>query len=51
VCERAARIRATHRFQSPDALHLAVAVENNCGLFLTNDIRLQHFPDLAVEIL
>jgi hypothetical protein len=28
VCNRAARIRATHNFKSMDALHLAAAVEH-----------------------
>ena len=37
VFERAARIRAVHRFQALDALHLAAAVQHGCGLFLTND--------------
>lgn len=51
VCERAAHIRATHRFKLPDALHLAAAVEHGCGLFLTGDVRLRGFPDISVEIL
>src|SRR5438270_8951462 len=42
-CERAARIRATHRFQALDALHLAAAAEHGCGLFLTNDASLARF--------
>lgn len=51
VCDRAARIRVVHRFETPDALHLAVAVENGCGLFLTNDAQLARFPDVSVEVL
>ena len=50
-CERAARIRASGRFQALDALHLAAAVEHGCGLFLTNDVALRRIPDLAVAIL
>jgi predicted nucleic acid-binding protein len=49
--ERAARIRAIHNFKPLDALHLAVAVEQGCGLFLTNDAQLARFPDLSVELL
>jgi len=49
--ERAARIRATHTFKPLDALHLAVAVEQGCGLFLTNDTQLGRFPDVPVELL
>jgi len=51
VCDRAATIRAAHRFRPLDALHLAAAVEGACGTFLTNDARLSAFSDLAVELL
>ena len=51
VCERAARIRATHGFKPLDSLHLAAAVEHGCTLFLTNDGRLSSFPGIPVEVL
>jgi predicted nucleic acid-binding protein len=51
VCERAARIRATHRLKVPDALHLAAAIEHGCGRFLTNDIQLARCTDIPVEVL
>jgi predicted nucleic acid-binding protein len=51
VAQRAARIRAAHRFKPLDALHLAAAVEHGCGSFLTNDAGLKGFPDITVEIL
>lgn len=51
VCERAARLRATHRFSLPDALHLACAIEHGCGLFLTNDAKLARCKDIPVEVL
>jgi predicted nucleic acid-binding protein len=50
VFRRAAEIRATYNFKTPDALHLAVAVEGGCAAFLTNDGQLTRFPGLAVEI-
>ena len=34
-----------------DALHLATAIEHSCGRFLTNDVPLQKFPLITVEIL
>ena len=49
VCERAARIRATQGFKPLDSLHLAAAVEHGCTLFLTNDVRLSSFADIAIE--
>jgi uncharacterized protein len=51
VCDRAAAIRAAHRFAAIDALHLAAAVENGCNIFLTNDTRLSRFPGINVEVL
>jgi predicted nucleic acid-binding protein len=51
VCERAAGIRAAHRIKALDALHLAIAVENACGRYLTSDARLARFPDVPVEVL
>jgi len=51
VVDRATMIRGKHRFTTPDALHLAAAVEAGCQVFLTNDARLSGFPDLTVEAL
>jgi predicted nucleic acid-binding protein len=51
VCERAARIRATHGFKPLDSLHLAAAVEFGCTRFITNDGRLSSFPDIPIEVL
>ena len=51
VCDRAALIRAVHRFKPMDALQLAAAVEHGADTFLTNDVRLRSFPDLTIELL
>lgn len=51
VYERACHIRAVHNYKLADSLHLATAVENGCGVFLTNDYRLSSFPDITVEVL
>jgi predicted nucleic acid-binding protein len=51
VFRRAAEIRASHNFKTPDALHLAAAVEGGCTAFLTNDAQLTRFPGLAVEVI
>jgi predicted nucleic acid-binding protein len=50
VFRKAATIRATHNFRTPDALHLAAALEGACDLFLTNDAGLTSFTQLLVEI-
>jgi len=51
VCDRATLIRGQYRFKTPDSLHLAAAVEAGCQVFLTNDMRLNRFPGLTVEVL
>jgi predicted nucleic acid-binding protein len=50
VFRRAAEIRAQFNFRTPDALHLAAAVEVTCDRFLTNDALLTRYPGLAVEV-
>jgi predicted nucleic acid-binding protein len=50
VLDRATAIRAQHGFKTPDAIHLAAAVEAACDIFLTNDQQLVPFPDIVVEV-
>ena len=47
VFRRAAEIRAQFNFRTPDALHLAAAVEAACDVFLTNDAQLTRFTGLS----
>lgn len=51
VFDRATQMRADLGFKTPDALHLAAAIEGNCDRFLTNDVRLKRCTDIAVEVL
>jgi predicted nucleic acid-binding protein len=51
VCVRAAAIRAKHRFETPDALHLAAAIEADCDAFATGDRHLCGFRDIEVALL
>lgn len=51
VFDRAAQVRADFGFKTPDALHLAAAVEAGCHLFLTNDARLSRFTDIPIDVL
>lgn len=39
--ELATRLRAEHRLKTPDALHLAAALQSGCDELWTNDTRLQ----------
>jgi uncharacterized protein len=53
VFERAARLRAEHRLKTPDAIHLAAAIEHGCDEFWTNDRRLAEpaKDSLAIRVL
>jgi len=51
VVDRATMIRAEYGFRTPDAFHLAAALEGGCDIFLTNDLRLRRFRDLTIEAL
>lgn len=50
VFDRAVHIRATTTIKTPDALHLAAAVEAGCDVFLTNDHPLKQFTGITVEV-
>ena len=39
------------RYSLADALHLAVAIESGCDVFLTNDNQLAGFPDITIDVL
>jgi predicted nucleic acid-binding protein len=51
VFDRATQLRVDHNFKTPDALHLAAAIEGCCDCFLTNDTRLNRCTDITVEVL
>jgi len=49
VIERATDLRARHGFRTPDAIHLASAIDDGADLFLTGDLDLRRCGDLAIE--
>lgn len=51
VFRRAAEIRAQFNFRTPDALHLAAAIEAAADVFLTKDAQLTRFTGLTVEVI
>jgi predicted nucleic acid-binding protein len=51
TAERAADLRARYGFRLPDALQVAVAIEERCEAFLTNDRRLARITELRVLVL
>jgi hypothetical protein len=50
VMDRATAIRAQYGFKKADAIHHAGALISGADVFLTNDHRIDRFPDVTVEI-
>ncbi len=50
VLDRATELRARFGFKTPDAIHLATAVEHGASAFLTADPVFTRFPDLQVVL-
>jgi predicted nucleic acid-binding protein len=51
VAERAAQLRASYGLRTPDALHIATAIEYRCDAFLTNDLQLMRVNEIRVLVL
>ena len=51
IAERAADLRARYNLRTPDALQVAVALENRCEAFVTNDSGLKRVVELKVLVL
>ncbi|MGH2585186.1 MAG: type II toxin-antitoxin system VapC family toxin [Dehalococcoidia bacterium] len=51
VIERATELRSRYGFRTPDAIHLATAVEESADVFLTGDTRLSRCTEVRVEVL
>ena len=51
VAEEAARIRASYRFRTPDAVQLASAKLSRADIFITNDRKLRRYKEVRVLVL
>ncbi len=51
IAESAARLRAYHNLRTPDALHIATALDAQCDAFLTNDNGLKRITQVRVLVL
>lgn len=51
ILREAARLRATTKLKTPDALHLATAQQAGCVLFVTNDAGFRGVASLPLVIL
>ena len=51
VLEEAANLRATLNLRTPDAIHAATGLLNQCVLFVTNDSDFRRISNLSVAVL
>lgn len=51
ILDRAAEIRASLGLKTPDAIHVATAIDVGADLLLTNDADLRRVPGLHVELI
>ncbi len=51
IARRAADLRARYNLRTPDALHVATAIEAGCQAFLTNDAGIKRVNEIRVLVL
>lgn len=51
IAEAAAELRARYNLRTPDALHVAAAVDAGCDAFLSNDADLQRIKEIPILVL
>lgn len=51
IADTASILRAQYNIKTPDAIHLATAIENKASVFITNDKRLKQVKEVKVVCL
>ena len=51
IIELATDLRARYGFRSPDAIHLATAIDGGAGVFITGDASLARCKEIPVDVL
>ena len=51
IVEIASDLRATYGISTPDAIHIATAIDAGAQKFITNDKRLKRIKEIAIELL
>lgn len=51
IARSAAELRARYKLHTPDALHIATAIDAGCDAFLTNDLGLKRVKELTILVL
>lgn len=47
----AAKLRRKYKLSTPDAIHLATAIDHDCKVFYTHDKRLQKVTEIKIKLL
>lgn len=48
ICLLAAQLRAAYRLKTPDAIHIATAIDSGCDYFITNDDHLKKVKEIKI---
>ena len=51
ICDHAAILRAKYNLRTPDAIHIATAIEQNAGAIVGNDKKWKRIKEIAVLVL
>ena len=51
IIDRATELRARHNFKTPDAIHLATAIEEKADAFLTGDAALARCSEIQIDVI
>ncbi|GFE71680.1 PIN domain-containing protein [Chroococcus sp. FPU101] len=51
ILTQAAQLRATTNLRTPDAIHVATALNTGSTMFLSNDRRIRQVPNLSIIVL
>lgn len=48
ICLTAAQLRAAYKLKTPDAIHIATAIDSGCDIFVTNDDHLKKVQEITI---
>lgn len=48
ICLTASQLRAAYKIKTPDAIHIATAIDSGCDVFITNDDHLKRVQEITV---
>jgi predicted nucleic acid-binding protein len=51
IARHSADLRAHYNLRTPDAIHVATAIEGQCDAFLTNDLGIKQVTEVRILVL